>query len=141
MDMLEKAVALAVTAHQGQTDKANKPYILHPLRVMQRVSGMPARCAAVLHDVLEDSDCTPADLRRAGISPRVIAAVQALTRRRGESYAAFVRRAGRNPIARQVKIADLEDNMDIRRLSRLTPQSVTRLKRYLAAWRQLSGVR
>lgn len=139
MKMLERAITLAVAAHQQQLDKAGRPYILHPLRVMQRVTGTPAKCAAVLHDVLEDSAFTAADLRRAGISAGIIAAVRALSRRAGEPYAAFVRRAGRHPLARQVKLADLEDNMDIRRLRRITRKDVLRLRRYLAAWRYLTG--
>lgn len=137
MSTLEKAIALAVTAHQGQTDKAGQPYILHPLRVMRRVKGGGARVAAVLHDVLEDSPLTARDLRRAGISSVIIRAVAALSRRPGESYTAFVRRAGRNPLARQVKIADLEDNMDIRRLRRVTVRDRNRLNKYLRAWHYL----
>jgi len=135
---LEQAIALAVKTHQGQVDKAGQPYILHPLRVMFRLEGETERMVAVLHDVVEDSDLTFDDLRRMGFTEQVIEALDGVTRRPDETYQEFVNRSQCNPISCQVKLADLEDNMDIRRLSTLpTEKDWERLKRYRQAWEQL----
>lgn len=136
MATLENAIALAVRAHQGQKDKAGAPYILHPLRLMFKMKSDHARMAAILHDVIEDTSTTLDDLHRAGYPKAVIAAVDCLTRRQGETYEKFMSRARRNPLARQVKLADLEDNMDIRRLSALSDKDLDRLKKYHRFWQE-----
>ncbi len=135
--MLEDAIEIAVRAHRGQTDKAGAPYVLHVLRVMLRMPDETSMMAAALHDVVEDTPHTLDLLRTAGFPEAVAAAVDALTRRKGESYEAFVRRAGQNPIARLVKRADLEDNMDLRRIPRPTEKDFARLRRYRKAWELL----
>jgi (p)ppGpp synthase/HD superfamily hydrolase len=95
----------------------------------------------VLHDVVEDSDVTFEDLRRMGYGEEVMAALAGLTRREGETYEQFITRSQQHPISRRVKLADLEDNMDIRRLaSNLTEKDLERLKRYRRAWEQLQRV-
>ena len=134
---LEDAIALAVKSHDGQVDKVGQTYILHPLRVMFAVEGDTARMAGILHDVVEDTDVTFDQLREMGYNEEVIEALDCLTRRDDETYAKFVERANANPIARQVKIADIEDNMDIRRLHEVTDTVTGRLQRYLKAWRRL----
>ncbi len=139
MPTLEDAIALAVKAHKGQVDKAGQIYILHPLRVMFAVDGEVARMVAVLHDVIEDSDTTLDDLRAMGYSEAVLSALECLTRREDESYMEFVQRAKVNPIAREVKLADMEDNMDIRRLTQITDKDRERLNRYRNAWKFLKG--
>jgi len=141
MPTVEDAIALAVEAHQGQRDKANQAYILHPLRVMfavQRMTNDPdAMIVAVLHDVLEDTPITADDLRTQGYSERIITALQAVTKRDGETYPEFVQRARENSLARWVKLADIEDNMDVRRLTTITEKDRERLQRYRNAWQQL----
>lgn len=137
MSNLDRAIAIAVEAHKGDTDKANEPYILHPLRVMLSLSGSSARIAGVLHDVVEDSEWTLEDLRREGFSEEVIAAVDSVTRREGEDYFEFCERAARQPIAKAVKLADLEDNMDLDRIADPTDKDRARLDRYRAARRLL----
>ena len=128
--VLERAIALALRAHAGHVDRAGKPYILHPLRVMLRFEEPLAMIAAVLHDVVEDSDITLEDLRTARFPEEVVSAVDALTRRPNETYDVYIRRAAENPLARQVKIADLEDNLG--RTARLpaSPERDARLTRY-----------
>src|ERR687889_661940 len=123
---IEDAVSIAAQAHKGQKDKANAPYLLHPLRMMLRMDSEAAMMAAVLHDVVEDTDWTLERLRGEGFSAEVLDAVDCLTHRDGESYQEFVKRVRTNPIARQVKIADLEDNMNIRRVSRLGAKDLER---------------
>jgi (p)ppGpp synthase/HD superfamily hydrolase len=130
---LEDAVALAVEAHRGQKEKAGEPYILHVLRVVFRLDTEHERMAAALHDVVEDTAYTLDDLRLRGYPEPVVEAVDALTRRDDETYEQFVERAGANRIARRVKLADLEDNMDIRRLPQVTEHDLERLNRYIRA--------
>jgi (p)ppGpp synthase/HD superfamily hydrolase len=85
---------------------------------MLRLSSVEARIAAMLHDVIEDSAITLDFLREEGFSERVLAAIESLSRREGEAYDAFIERVARNSVARQVKIEDLNDNMDLSRLGR-----------------------
>lgn len=137
MHYLETAIEFALQAHAGQTDKAGAPYILHPLRVMTAMTTDETRAAAVLHDVLEDSDTTADDLLKAGIPERVVTAVKALTKRPGEDYSDFVARCAENPIARTVKAADLRDNMDLSRLETVTEKDKARAAKYAQALAQI----
>ncbi|MDA8142115.1 MAG: GTP pyrophosphokinase [Desulfobacteraceae bacterium] len=137
--LLEKALAIALHAHQGQKDKAGAPYILHPLRVMLRMETELEMIAAVLHDVVEDSGLTIEDLRREGMPEAALAAVAHLTRAEEESYEEFIERVKQNDIARKVKLADLEDNMNIKRMARPTEKDLARLKKYRRAWFALKG--
>lgn len=130
---LENAIALAAKAHSGQVDKAGAPYILHPLRMMLKLATPEERMAAVLHDVVEDCEVTLDDLRAQGFSEAVVAAVDALTKREGESYEDFVARAALDPVGRRVKLADLEDNSDLSRISNPTPRDFERLEKYRRA--------
>ena len=140
---LEDAIAIAAGVHKGQTDKAGAPYILHPLRLMMRMTSTDAMITAILHDVVEDSSqedkWTFARLRKYGFSERVVEAVDGVTSRSadGESYEEFLERAAINPIAREVKIADLEDNMNLLRLSEVGQKELDRLQKYHRSWLRL----
>jgi hypothetical protein len=137
---LERAIAIAASAHAGQTDKAGAPYILHPLRVMLAQKTEAARIVAVLHDVVEDGDgWTLERLRAEGFSDEVVEAVEAVTKRPEEKddYMAFVRRAGGHPIGREVKRADLEDNCDLSRIVQPTEQDFERVEKYRRALTEL----
>lgn len=131
------AVALACEAHRGAVDKAGAPYVLHPLRVMAAVGSEEAKMAAVLHDVVEDSAVSVEDLASWGYPAVVVEAVEALSKRPGESYSAFVERCAACPLAREVKRADLEDNMDVRRLPSVGERDLARLAKYHRAWLRL----
>ena len=111
--IVETALSIATEAHRDQRDKAGAPYILHPIRVMLAQTDDAARAAALLHDVIEDCGWTAEGLAEAGIPSQVVVAVEALTRRPGEDYMDFVRRAAADPIAKRVKLADVEDNLDL----------------------------
>lgn len=130
---LQRAIEIAISAHSNQVDKAGAPYILHPLRVMLSLATEEERIVGVLHDVVEDSDWTFDLLRRQGFSDTVVDALKSVTAAGGESYEAFVARAGANPIGRRVKIADLTDNMDMRRLPAPTGRDFERLAKYSRA--------
>jgi guanosine-3',5'-bis(diphosphate) 3'-pyrophosphohydrolase len=116
MSTLERALTIAVTAHAGQTDKAGEPYILHPIRVMLRMQTEDERIVAVLQDVVEDSAWTIEDLAAEGFSNAVVQAVDALTKRAGESRVAAAERAAQVELARVVKLADNAENMDLSRI-------------------------
>ena len=135
MATLERAIAIAARAHEGQVDKAGAPYILHPLRMMLAVDTPDARMAAVLHDVVEDTDVTIEQMRAEGFPPEVLHAVEALTKRPEEEddYEAFIRRVAPNPLAREVKLADLRDNCDLSRIARLTEKDLARVEKYKRA--------
>jgi (p)ppGpp synthase/HD superfamily hydrolase len=139
MSTLERAIALAATVHAGQKDKAGAVYILHPLRLMMKMKTPETQIVAVLHDVVEDCGVTPALLAYEGFSPFVVDAVMALTKRyvdgAEEPYKDFIERAAQNPIARLVKLADLEDNMDLSRIPQPTAKDYARLEKYQAAKR------
>ena len=132
MASLEKAIAIAVEAHAGVVDKGGQPYVLHPLRVMFSVESEHERIAAVLHDVVEDTAWTLEQLAGEGFADEVVAAIDALTKRDGEQRLDSAKRARRDPIARQVKIADVTDNMDISRIPEPTARDHERLQEYAA---------
>ena len=139
MATLERAIAIAAEAHAGQSGKDGTPYILHPIRVMTRVEGLDAQMAGILHDVVEDTPVTLEQLRAEGFSPAVVDAVDSLTHRQGEDYFAYVARAGANPLARRVKLADLEDNMNVKRLAAVTDKDLERIRKYHKAWMILTS--
>jgi GTP diphosphokinase / guanosine-3',5'-bis(diphosphate) 3'-diphosphatase len=130
---LERAIAIACEAHAGQVDKAGQPYILHPLRLMLRMSTEAERITAVLHDVVEDSAFTLEDLMAERFALEVVRAVDALSRREGEEYMEFVRRAAADPIAGPVKRVDLEDNLDLTRIPNPSVRDLERMRRYQRA--------
>lgn len=136
---LDKALEIAIKAHSGQKDKVGAPYILHPLRIMMKMDTTEERIVAALHDVIEDSDITLEDLREAGFHKSILEAVDGLTRRKGEDYEAYVERASSIPLAKRIKIADLEDNMNFRRLNNLMEKDAARMLRYQKAYRYLTG--
>lgn len=141
---LERAISIAVKAHQGQVDKAGTPYILHPLRVMLRMETETEMIAAVLHDVVEDSEITLEQLQEEGFERPILEAVASVTRRKGESYDDFVIRAGLHPIGTKIKAADITDNMDLNRIASLSQKDLDRVKKYhrsLAVLKALEKVR
>ncbi len=134
MDLLEKAIGIAVEAHRGQKDRYGAPYILHPLRVMGRVETTAEKTIAILHDVAEDTHWTFEELKREGFPDAILTALRCLTKQEGESYEDFVKRSASNSLARRVKLADLEDNMDLRRMPKLNEEDQPRLRKYVQAW-------
>ena len=137
MNDLQRAIEIAVSAHQGQRQPNGLPYVLHPLKLMLAMNSIPSQIVAVLHDVVEDSEWTLAQLANEGFSPEIIAALDCLTHRSSEDYFAYIDRIKPNPIARQVKLADLKDNMDIQRLPNLRDRDLDRLRQYHQAWLEL----
>ena len=137
MKLIETSLHIALRAYAGKTDKAGREYILHPLRVMAKMKTDLERSAALLHDVLEDSEITAEGLLAEGIPPEVVEAVQYLTKNEGGDYQEFVARAKTNRIAARVKLADIEDNIDVLRLESLGEEDLDRIRKYHTAWRLL----
>jgi len=139
MSTIEKAISIAIEAHKGKVDKAGAPYILHPLRVMFQMETKEEMIAAVLHDVLEDTAITPDQLKEMGFSETVLEALDSVTKRAGETYEDFVRRAALHPIGKKIKLADLRDNMDLSRLEEITDNDIKRVKKYHGALKIIKG--
>lgn len=137
-ELYDLALQIATKAHEGQKDKSGYEYIMHPIRVAERCKDTRAKIVAMLHDTIEDTFVTTDYLRKQGFPDEIIEGVLSVTKREGESYDEFVRRAAENPLGKEVKKADLEDNMDIRRLKELTDEDVGRLRKYLRAWQFLN---
>ena len=141
MSTLERAIEIATEAHRGQFDKAGNDYIQHPLRVMAAGKTTDEKIVGVLHDVVEDTDWTFEQLAAEGFSSEVIEALRCVTKLSdSEPYDKFIARIKINKLAVAVKLNDLTDNMDIRRLPYLSDKDVKRLKKYLKAYKQLMGV-
>ena len=140
MSTLQRAIEIATEAHKGQFDKAGNDYIGHPLRVMEMGKTEEEKIVGVLHDVVEDTSWTFEALAAEGFSKEVIDALRCVTKTsENENYDAFIDRVKKNPLATAVKINDLTDNMDIRRLPYLSDKDVKRLKKYLKAYKRLIG--
>jgi (p)ppGpp synthase/HD superfamily hydrolase len=137
-ELVARADTLAERAQAGQTDKAGEHYIEHPRRVASKLDSPSAKVVALLHDVLEDTGVTKAELR-GEFGDEVAEAVDALTRRKDVPREEYYARIRGNELALQVKLADIEDNLDPARLARLDAATRERLEaKYAEALRQLS---
>lgn len=136
--MIDIALAIAKKAHAGQVDKAGVDYIQHPLYVASQVNTEQEKAVALLHDVIEDSDITAADLFVSDLSNEVVTAVQILTKKKGQSYQEYLGKVKSNNLARVVKLADLKHNSDLSRLKSVTNTDYERVKKYKNAIYYLS---
>lgn len=132
-DMTRAAAKLMCAAHGGQLDRTGLPYIFHPWHVAEQMTDEVSCAAALLHDVLEDTDTTADDLLEAGISAEVVEAVKLLTHDPAEDYFDYVRRIRSNPAAKAVKLADLAHNSDLTRMPQVTERDLVRNKKYAKA--------
>lgn len=138
---LQRAIEIALEAHDGQVDKAGEPYILHPLRVMMSLETEVDQIVGVLHDVIEDTEWMLVELgEHEGFSEAVLEALDSVTRRAGEPYFDFILRVGHNEIGRRVKLADLRDNMDLSRLPNILSRDIARRQRYGTALEMLQNI-
>lgn len=140
--LLERALEIAVEAHLGKVDKAGAPYLFHPMRLALKMGSEQAMITALLHDVIEDAGWTRDALEAEGFSQEVLDALECLSKRPEEKgsdagYEAFIGRITRNELARRVKLADLEDNMNLLRLKTLGEKDLQRQAKYHRAWRVL----
>lgn len=136
-EQFQIALELAVEKHKNQTDKAGNPYILHPLHVMENVNSKEGKIVAILHDIIEDTDVTEDYLLKIGLSKRIVDAVVALTRSKDIDYQEYIKNLSSNPLAKEVKLADLEHNMDLKRLPTLEEKDLERNRKYQIAYHYL----
>lgn len=132
-DLLDKAILIAAMAHNGQKDKGGSNYILHPLRVMISLDTLEEKIVGILHDVIEDTDVTSELLKEEGFPNFIIESIELLTRRKNESYFDYIDRIKKNSIVCKVKLADLNDNLDLSRIKNPTEKDYKRIKKYKKA--------
>ncbi|MES2775228.1 MAG: phosphohydrolase [Bacteroidota bacterium] len=138
---LETAVDIAIEAHRLQKDKYGQPYLGHVFRVMNAGKTEDEKIVGVLHDLVEDTGWTFEKLSEQGFAPHIIEAIRCVTKTsENEDYDAFIERVKPNPLAVKVKLNDLADNMDIRRMPEITEKDIARLNKYLKAWKLLTSL-
>lgn len=142
MGTLNKAIAIASEAFKNKNDKGGRPYILHCIRVMQKVEhkGDLYMICAVLHDVIEDCKNDGYDfdfLRKEGFSQEVLTILELLTHRDGTDYMDYIKALSVHDVAKKVKLADLEDNSQITRLKGMRKKDFDRIEKYFRAYTYL----
>ena len=140
MMTLEQAISIASLAHEGQLDKGGEPYILHPLRVMMKFKDEKQRIVAVLHDVVKDTKVTIQDLLGQGLDSELTDVILTLTRNEDENYDEYINRICYDELAMRIKLADLNDNMDMSRIDILTEKDYQRLAKYRVARKILENI-
>lgn len=135
---LSHAMHVATKAHGKQIDRNGQPYIGHCFRVMDAGQTLEEKIVGVLHDILEDTSFNIIKLSSEGFCEEIIDAVHSLSKLENEEYDHYIKRVMRNDLAIRVKLNDLTDNMDLRRLKELTDDDVKRLHKYIKAYNQLT---
>lgn len=136
--MVKKAMKIAYKAHDGQVDKSGIPYIFHPIHLAEQMEDEVSICAALLHDVIEDTDVTAEFLQKEGISKEVIDVVNLLTKRKEEEYMDYLERIKLSKVAVKIKLADLRHNSDGSRLEEVKEKDRIRIEKYQEAIKRLS---
>ena len=137
--LTKKAMKIAFEAHAGQNDRGGLPYIYHPIHLAEQMDDENTICAALLHDVIEDSPVTLGELERAGFPDKVLGALRALTHDPKVPYMEYVAALRNDPIAAAVKLADLRHNSDLSRLDRVDERAIARAEKYRKAIALLCG--
>lgn len=136
---LSNMLSVCAVAFKWNLDVHWEPYFMHCIRVMQRVAlqypdDEELQIIALAHDLVEDTDVTCGTLVRMWCSTRVVDWVAAVTRQEAEAYDDFIDRILRNRDAIIVKLADIEDNLDVRRIKWNTPKDNERTIKYINAY-------
>ena len=138
MATLNRSIEIATKAHEGATDKYGAPYINHVTRVMNMGETVHEKIVGILHDLIEDTHWTFDDLEKEGFSKEIIDALKCVTKiSEDEDYSKFIHRVKINPLAVKVKLNDLRDNMDIKRMPEVLESDLKRLNKYLRAYNEL----
>ena len=132
-DLTKQAMKLCFEAHKNQKDKSGMPYVFHPFHLAEQMTDELTTVAALLHDVVEDTDYTFGDLRDMGYPEKVLEALMLLTHDDATPYLAYVERLKENPIASAVKLADLRHNSDLSRLDHVDQKALDRVEKYKKA--------
>lgn len=137
--MVNKALNIMFEAHKDQRDKSGVPYVFHPFHLAEQMTSEDSTIAALLHDTIGDTDITEEYLRSQGFKPEIIDAIILLTRKNNEDYFEYIKRIKDNPIAKEVKIADLRHNSDLGRLNFIRDEDFRRNEKYWTALEMLTG--
>lgn len=129
----KKALDFCFKAHKDQCDKSGQPYVFHPFHLAEQMQTEETVVAALLHDVMEDTEYTAEDLAREGFDGDILEALLLLTHEKGVDYMDYVKKIKTNPIARAVKLADLKHNSDLTRLDVIDEKALKRKKKYQEA--------
>lgn len=129
----KKALKLCFEAHKAQLDKSGMPYVFHPFHLAEQMKDENTTIVALLHDVIEDTDYTFNDLIAMGFDGAIIDAIELMTHEEGVPYMDYVEKIKSNPIAREVKLADLRHNSDLSRLDAPTEKDKMRVEKYRKA--------
>ena len=129
----KKALKLCFEAHKEQVDKSGMPYVFHPFHLAEQMQTEEATVVALLHDVVEDTDYTIEDLTSMGFGKTITDAIALMTHADGVAYMDYVREIKNNPIAKEVKLADLKHNSDLTRLDVVDESALNRREKYLKA--------
>lgn len=135
----KKALRLCFEAHKGQVDKSGMPYVFHPFHLAEQMKDENSTVVALLHDVVEDTNLTFDDLRAFGFENDIMEALMLLTHEDDIPYLTYVAAIKRNPIARAVKLADLQHNSDLSRLDIVDEKALNRKAKYTEAILLLEG--
>ncbi len=137
-DLTKKALKLCFEAHRDQVDKTGMPYVFHPFHLAEQMSDEISTICALLHDVVEDTEYDFDDIYKMGFPQEVIDVLRLLTHDDNVPYMEYVRKISTNPIAKQVKLADLKHNSDFTRLNAIDEQALARGEKYKKAIELLS---
>lgn len=132
-ELTKKAMKLCYAAHKDQVDKSGIPYVFHPIHLAEQMKDEYTTVTALLHDVVEDTEYTLSDLRDLGIPEQVLQALTLLTHDDRVPYLEYVAKIRENPIAREVKLADLHHNSDLSRLDHVDERAIARAEKYRKA--------
>lgn len=135
--MTKQALQTCFDAHKNQTDKTGLPYVFHPFHLAEQMQDEDTTIAALLHDVVEDTDYTFDDLQKMGFPAHILEALRLLTHDNDVPYMEYVAALKHNPIARAVKLADLRHNSDQTRVDHVDERMQQRFEKYAAAIRLL----
>lgn len=134
----KKALKLCFEAHKEQVDKSGAPYVFHPFHLAEQMKDERTTIVALLHDVVEDTDYTFDNLRNMGFDEEVIDALVLMTHEKSVLYMAYVEKIKANPIARAVKLADLQHNSDLSRVDHVDENALKRKEKYSEAIKLLA---
>ena len=129
---INKAINIMYNAHKEQYDKGNYPYVFHPYHIAEQMNTEDEIIVALLHDVVEDTNITIDDLSKEGFDSNIIEALKLLTKKTN-NYEEYISRISTNPLAKKIKLADLNHNLDITRIPNPQERDYKRIEQYKKA--------
>lgn len=132
-NLTKKVMRFAFDKHSDQIDKSGIPYIFHPIHIAEQMIDEKTTVVALLHDVLEDTTTSEEELVKLGLDTEMIEAIKILTKPEDMEYFDYIESIKSNPIAKKVKMVDLQHNSDITRLNEVNDKDLKRIEKYQKA--------